>query len=301
MPGTYFGPFNEQFSTYANGGNINLGLKPLGHRLILPDGRIYRFALNDGTAEVAGNLYQSVAPVADHTNVTADAARAINAVIISGTLGATSALADIYAEGSVHINDAVGEGYFYRIRQAKTAGLAHALAAASAVLTVNLVAGERVQVALTTASEITFTRNRFHQTLIHPAPPTARLAGVSPGVAAADRFYWSQVMGEAAVLAQQTLLAGLPVQAGITVDGSVENAKRRVRSGSTAVTGITDSGALLEDQDGSEVNIRAIGNTIDTTYDISGPILVNAPLVGMCIVANASSEYGLIDLTYLGT
>ena len=300
MPGTYFGPYNEQFSTYANGGNANLGLKPLGHRLILPDGRVYRFALNDGTVEVAGNLYQSVAPVANHTNVTADAARAINAVIISGTLGGTSASADIYAEGNVHTNDAAAEGYFYRIRRAKTAGAAHALAAASAVLTVNLVAGERVQVALTTSSEITFSRNRFHQVLITAAPPTSQLAGVSPGVAAADRFYWSQVAGEAAVLAQGTLLAGLPVQAGITVAGSVENYKRRVRSGSTAVTGITDSGALLEDQDGAEVNVRVIGNTVDTTYDISGPIAVNAPLVGMCIKANASSEYALIDLTYLG-
>ena len=80
----------------------------------------------------------------------------------------------------------------------------------------------------------------------------------------------------------------------------MENAKRRVRSGTTAVTGITDSGALLTDQDGAEVNIRAIGNTVSTTYDISAGIAYNAPLVGMCIKANASSEYGLIDLTYLG-
>ena len=302
MPGTYYGRIHgENNSTYANAGNANLGRFPLGHRLVLPDGRVYRFALNDGTVEVAGNLYQSVAPVADHTNVTADAARAIGVGIISATLGATSAAADIYAEGLVHTNDAAGEAYVHRIRRANTAGAAHALAAASGILTVNLEAGETVQVALTTASEVSFTRNRFHAVLITAAPPTSQLAGVSPGVAAADRYYWSQVAGEAAVLAQGTLLAGLPVQAGITVAGSVENAKRRVRTGSTAVTGITDSGALLEDQDGAEVNIRAIGNTIDTTYDISGPIAVNSPLVGMCIKANASSEYGLIDLTYLGT
>lgn len=301
MPRVLFGPHDENNQNYANSGNANLGRWELGSRLILPDGRVYRFALNDGTVEVAGNLYQSVAPVAAHTNVTADAARLIDAVAISGTLGGTSASADIYAEGIVHINDATGEGYSYRIRRANTAGAAHAAAVATTgILAVNLVAGEMVQVALTTSSEITFTRNRFHAVLIHDSPPTAQLAGVSPGVAAADRFYWSQVAGEAAVLAQGTLLAGLPVQAGITVDGSVETYKRRVRSGSTAVTGITDSGALLEDQDGNEVNVRVIGNTVDTTYDITGPILVNAPLVGNCIKANASSEYGLIDLTYLG-
>lgn len=301
MPGTFFGPFGENNSTYANAGNANLGRFPLGHRLVLPDGRVYRFALNDGTVEVAGNLYQNVAPVAAHTNVTADAARAIGAVVVSATLGATSASADIYAEGAVHTNDAVGEGYFYRIRRANSAAAAHALAAASAVLTVNLVAGETVQVALTTLSEVSFSRNRFHAVLIHPSPPTAQLAGVSPGVAAADRFYWSQVMGEAAVLADGTLLAGLPVQASITTDGAVENMKRRVRSGATAVTGITDAGALLTDQDGAEVNVRAISSTVSTTYDISAGIAYNAPLVGMCVKANASTEYGLIDLTYLGS
>ena len=300
MPSTFFGPFGEHNSTYANSGNANLGRFPLGHRLIMPDGRVYRFGLNDGTAEVAGRLYQSVAPVANHINVTADAVRAIGAAVISGTLGATSASADIYAEGLVHINDAVGEGYAYRIRRAMTAGNAHALAAGSAVLTVNLEPGDTVQVALDTTSEITFSRNRFHAVLIHPSPPTAQLSGVAPGVAAADRYAWYQVFGEAAVLADGTVLAGLPVQASITTDGAVENAKRRVRTGSTATTGTSDAGALLEDQDGAEVNVRAMFTTIDTTYDISGPILVNAPLVGMCIKANATSEEALIDLTYLG-
>lgn len=299
MPGTFFGPYDERNQDYANAGNANYGRFPLGHRLILPDGRTYRFALNDGTAEVAASLYQSVASVANHVNVTADVARAIDATVVSATLGATSAAIDIYAEGLVHTNDAVGEGYAYRIRRASAAGNAHAAASASAVLTVNLDANELVQVALTTASEVSFSRNRYHAILIHPSPPTAVLAGVSPGVAAANRFYWSQVKGEAAVLADGTLLAGLPVMASITTDGAVENYKRRVRTGATATTGITDAGALLTDQDGSEVNVRPISTTVSTNYDITGGISINAPLVGMCIKANASTEQGLIDLVYL--
>lgn len=299
MPGTFFGPYDERNQDYANAGNANYGRFPLGHRLILPDGRTYRFALNDGTAEVAASLYQSVASVANHVNVTADVARAIDATVVSATLGATSAAIDIYAEGLVHTNDAVGEGYAYRIRRASAAGNAHAAASASAVLTVNLDANELVQVALTTASEVSFSRNRYHAILIHPSPPTAVLAGVSPGVAAANRFYWSQVKGEAAVLADGTLLAGLPVMASITTDGAVENYKRRVRTGATATTGITDAGALLTDQDGAEVNVRPISTTVSTNYDITGGISVNAPLVGMCIKANASTEQALIDLMYL--
>lgn len=299
MPGTFFGPYGENNSTYANAGNANLGRWPLGHYLVLPDGRKYRFALNDGTAEVAGRLYQSVAPVGNHTNVAADVARAVGATAISATLGATAAGVDIYAEGIVHTNDAAGEGYSHRIRRAKTAGHAHASAATSSVLTVNLEPGETVQVALTTASEMSFTRNRFHQVLIHPSPPTAGLAGVSPGVAAADRFYWSQVSGYAAVLADGTLLAGLPVQASISVDGSVENRKRRVRTGGTVTVASPTVGVgQLTDQDGAVVSqmLSDISTSVATTIDISGGIAVNAPYVGICIKANADTEEGLIDL-----
>ena len=76
MPNTYYGPHAEKYSDYANAGNANLGRWPLGHILILPDHREYRFTLNDGTVEVAGNLYQSVAPVTGHTNIAADTPRA---------------------------------------------------------------------------------------------------------------------------------------------------------------------------------------------------------------------------------
>src|SRR3990167_10853501 len=98
MPRTYFGPYNVKDETYAHAGNANLGRFPLGHNLILPDGREYKFTLNDGTAEIAGNLYQSVAAVANHTNVAVNAVRAIGATAISATLGATAAAVDIYAE-----------------------------------------------------------------------------------------------------------------------------------------------------------------------------------------------------------
>lgn len=302
MPRVYYAPYGEQNSTYANGGNANLGTRPLGMVMVLPDERKYRFALNDGTAEVAGNLYQSVAPVTGHTNIAADVARAVGATAISATLNGTAPGADIYAEGLVHTNDAAGEGYSHRIRRAMTVGAAHASAGSADVLTVNLEAGESVQVALTTASEVTFTRNRYHAVLIHPSPPTAGLAGVSPGVAAANRFYWSQVKGYAAVLADGTLLAGLPVMASITTDGSVENLKRRARSGGTTVAGVvptTMSYLRLVDQDGTTTDFlvpATVSTAATANYDITGPIAANGPAVGLCIKANATAEYALIDL-----
>lgn len=304
MPRTYFGPHNENYSTYANDSSIaNRGRFPLGERLILPDGRVYRFGLNDGTAEVAGRLYQSVAAVGDHTNVAADVARAIGAVAISATLGATLAAIDIYAEGVVHINDAgastTQEGYTQRIRRVAAAGSAHAAVAASGVITVNLVAGESVQVALTTAAEMSFSRNRFHQMLITATPPTSELAGVSPGVAAADRWYWSQVHGEAAVLGDGTLYAGREVQASIATAGAVESRKTRVRTSATAAADVT-AFVLLVDSAGTNTTLAVGTVAAGTTVDITAGIAYNAPIVGMCIKANASTEESLIDLIYLG-
>ena len=208
MPGTFFGPYGENFSDYATPSGGNAGRFPAGHTLILPDDRTYRFTENDGTAEVAGYLYQSALPVAHATNQAADTARAAGATVISATLGATAASVDEYAEGYVHTNDAAGEGYAHRIRRAIASGDGHAAADASAVLTVNLEAGESVQVALTTSSEVTFSHNRFRVVLVHDSPPTAALVGVSPGVAAANRWYWSQTNGPAAVFTNGTLVIG---------------------------------------------------------------------------------------------
>lgn len=299
MPGTYFGPYGENNSTYSNGNNANIGVWPLGHRLIIPDGRVYRFTLNDGTTEVAGRLYQSIAPVANHTNQTADVTRAAGATTVSATLGSTCAPVDIYAEGTVHSNNDAGEGYTYRIRRAFTIGHAHADAERDAVLTVELAPSETVQVELGTGSDVTFTRNRFHQVLIHPSPPTSVLAGVSPGVCVADDFYWSQVHGECAVLAQGVLLAAREVQASTTTNGAVESYKRRYTMGGTAGAD-TGSGAVALDSSGSETKVRFPGGVTSTTYDLTGPIANRGPKIGVCVKANANGEMALIDLLYMG-
>ena len=303
MPRVAYAPYDERNQTYANAGNANLGRWPLGTRLILPDEREYRFVLNDGTVEIAGNLYQAVAAVADHLNRPVDVARAIDAVLLSATLTGTAAAVDIYAEGMAHSNDAVGEAYAYRIRRANTVGAAHAAAVASGVLTVNLDANEMLQVALDTTSEVTFTRNRYHQVLITAAPPTGLISGVSPGVAALDRYYWSQTKGYAAVLANRTLLAGLPVQPDIGVAGSVETVKRRARSGGTTIAVPTTAAiraAAILNQDGTTTDLwqlASVSTMVTAEFDISGPIAINSPPVGMCVKANASTEFALIDLS----
>lgn len=221
MPGTFFGPAGEHFDDYASPSGGNAGRFPAGHTLITPDKRTFRFTENDGTAEVAGDLYQSALPIANATEQVVDVATAIGATALSATLGATAAAVDLYAEGTVHSNKTTGLGYGFRIRRAVATGDGHAAVLASGVITVNLEPGETLQVALTTSSELTFTQNRHRVVLIHDSPPTASLAGVSPAVAAADRWYWSQTEGDAAVLTSGTLVIGDLCVPSATVDGAV--------------------------------------------------------------------------------
>lgn len=301
MPGTFFGPYSAKDENFANAGNANLGRFPLGHTLITPDAREYRFTLNDGTVEIAGNLYSSVVSLANHRDATADVARAVGATVISATLGATLAEIDIYTEGVVHTNNDAGEAYAFRIKRAFTAGEAHALAASSAVLTVNLDADESVQVALTTASEVSFTRNRYHQILLAPAPPTSSVGGVSPGVAAAGRFYWSQVKGYAAVLTEGTILEGNSVMPSINTTGAVENRKRQVRSTGTTIRVLTSHYVhTLEDQDGTATAFYVFTTaTVTAAFDITSGIADNAPVIGMCVQPNSTAQQALIDLNII--
>ncbi len=299
MPRTFYGPFSEKDNNYAAGNNANVGRFPMGTWLVLPDERAYRFALNDGTVEVAGNLYQSEAPVGNYTDLVVDTARAIGATQISATDGGTGPAIDLFAEGTVHVNDATGQGYAARIARANAAGQAHAAAASGTVITVNLAADESVQVALEqTTSQVTFTPNRYARIIIHPAPPTAAIAGVSPGTCAADRYYWSQTKGYAAVLATGTLLAGLPVQADITTNGSVESSKRRMRTGGTTYSILTTAVTLrFLDQDGSTTLFGAVGlASTASTVEVGGGIAYNAPYVGECVNPNATTEFALVDL-----
>ena len=305
MPQVFFGPFDERNNDYAFENNANFGRFPLGHNLILPDGREYKFTLNDGTVEVAGNLYQSVAELAGHTDQLVMTAAAVGDRSLEVNLDTTIAEVDIYAEGIVHINDSqanTGEGYAYRISRAFTAEAAHASAASTANITVNLAAGETIQVALDTAAQATLTRNRYHQALIHDSPPTAQLTGVSPGVAAANRFYWSQVKGYAAVATDLTLLAGLPIMPSIAQDGQIESYKRRMRTGGatlTRPTTIVGVASKVLDQDGTTTNLEflhTVSTAVTITADVSGPAAINGPVIGQCIKSNASTEFALVDL-----
>lgn len=236
MGGIYYGRQSDQYITNTTPDGGNAGRWPLGHRLILPDGRTYAFALNDSVAEVAGSVYQSALPIANHANRSADVARAGisaggtagtpgtgGATAISATVGATTAAQDLYMEGYAHINvgASAGEGFVYKIRRALAKGDAHAAFAGSDAIQVNLADGEQIQVALVvTTSKVTYQHHRFRNVVIMATTLVSTLAGVASKAAAASVWYWSQTEGYAAVLTQGTVVVGTNVMPSTTTAGA---------------------------------------------------------------------------------
>ena len=187
---------------------------PLGTRLEFGDGRVYRYAKMGATVGVAGNLYQAKAPLANHNNRTATAAYAAGATSVALDVGATAASANDYAGGYLHWNDVAPEGHAHQIKTS-------AAAAGSDSLAVVLWETDALKAAATTSSEGTLTFNRWSAVIIHPSPPTAVLAGVTPWAVTAAHYFWMQVRGPAAVLTQGTLVIGDFCVPSATVDGAV--------------------------------------------------------------------------------
>ena len=90
-------------------------LLPLGTRIEMNDGRVFRYA-QAGAAVVVGKLYASIAPAANHTNEAVQAASAIGDKTVSVTLGATAVTAGQYVDGYLQINSAAGLGHNYKIK-----------------------------------------------------------------------------------------------------------------------------------------------------------------------------------------
>ena len=54
----------------------------------------------------------------------------------------------------------------------------------------------------------------------------------------------------------------------------------------------------MQDQDGTTTVYGVVTTTAATTVarDITGPIAANAPPIGICVKANADTEYALVQL-----
>lgn len=191
---------------------------PLGTRRELGDGRVFVYAKAGGTALAAGKLTAKNVLVTNHLNLdvaaapTADSG-AIGSFFITVTLGATAATVGEYSEGYIYHNKNGVLGQQYKIKT-------HPAADASATLKVELY--EPLRVAAADADEFTLVHHAQSAVVICPTTVVAPPTGVPQVVVTADNYFWNQVKGACAILADGTLIKGVHVRTSDGTAGSVE-------------------------------------------------------------------------------
>jgi len=187
---------------------------PLGTRAVTRDGRVFRYCQMGAADAVAGDLYQSAAPIPNHLALTAPVV-AIGATSFSCTPGATGGAANLYSEGYLQVDTTPGNGYIYKI-------LGHAAITASVAFTLNLVPEDAIQIALTASSRIGLLHNPYKNVILPPTTQTATVVGVAPCIITATQYGWLQTWGIASVLINGTPAITAPVVNSGTTTGAVD-------------------------------------------------------------------------------
>ena len=208
FPSVIFAPetSGEHFNSYTN------KRWPYGTKLILQDGREYRWSKIGATLVATGKLVQSEVPGANFDELALPAAVAANAKEFDFTNGASTIAAGDFDEGFLNIEDDAGEGHLYKIIDHDADG------AGSAAVTVFLATG--VILAMTTVTTVGIVKHPTKDVIIHPSPQTAAVVGCTTREMAANRFGWVQTKGPASVLVQGTHVIGDLVVPSATTDGA---------------------------------------------------------------------------------
>lgn len=185
---------------------------PIGTRAYDSYGDTYRFCQMGAVDSVAGSLYQSAAPIANHLALTA-AATAIGATSLTVTPGATAGAANLYAGGIVSVDTTPGNGYALRIS-------GHPAITASTAFTLQL--AEPIQVALTTSSRYGLIHNRFKNCIVCPTTVTGAIAGWAISVIPATYYGWLKTRGPVSALINGTPAVGTGVTVSATTAGAVD-------------------------------------------------------------------------------
>jgi hypothetical protein len=185
---------------------------PLGTRAITKDGRVFRYCQAGGADTVAGKVYQSAAPIANHLANTPPAV-AIGATSFTYTPGATAGAANLYAEGYLQVDTTPGEGYTYSVS-------GHDAIASSTAFTLFL--NDPIQIALTTSSRVGLVHNAYKNVIINPTTATAAVAGVAPYITTTTQYGWLQTWGPCSTLINGTPGVGIGVVISATTAGAVD-------------------------------------------------------------------------------
>lgn len=163
---------------------------PVGTKMIIEDGRAFRFTEAGGTALVVGNLNCTEAPSANYTTEVID-------TISSGTntltgVGATG------ADFAIHVGI---NGYIYTdnattlpLMRIKDNNVLSSGSTGSVFLYI------KTPTDIAAGNTVSYFKNPWRDVIISATPPVGVLTGVCKVAITADQFGWSQTLGPATVL-----------------------------------------------------------------------------------------------------
>lgn len=186
----------------------------LGQMGMTANGRCYRYA-QAGAVELApGKVVTNPAVDSNVVDVTVAAAAAIGDTQVTIDAGG-SITANAYAEGSLGISDATGEGIEYLVT-------GNSAVSGAGEITVDI--QEPVEVALVAdTSKATLIKNPWDGVIIVPATDQADFPAGVPNVTVTAAYYcWIQTKGICAVWADETFARGAPLTFGTGSAGQVE-------------------------------------------------------------------------------
>jgi len=208
--------FTQDAASFPVGVRSNSSVQELnlGTKVVVGDGREFRYVKAGATALVAGKVYDSPAQSTDNANIAVVLGTA-GATQITVTLGSTAATVNQYAGGQVIINDEDGQGFTYSIKS-------HPAADAAASLVLTLEDDEPIVTALTTSSQATLVANVYNGVIIHASTETGIPVGVAVTNITAAQYGWIQTRGPVSCLCGATTAIGQSVAASDTTAGAYE-------------------------------------------------------------------------------
>ena len=218
FPTTIFGKLKDVYKTSAT------KVLPLGTRMVLPDGRVFRYAKNDSTELAKGKLCATCSQNAgDVIDMVLDAAIPVGDVSTVGVDKVSSVdwAADDFKEGYLYVNDAAGEGQIWQVKASAACGTSSGAAA-----TITVEPESYCVTALTSsASKMGIVKNIYDDVRVKPALDGDTLLGVPVGVPivtiAASRYFWIQTWGPCPVLTVGTLRVAEQAGIGTSTSGAV--------------------------------------------------------------------------------
>lgn len=189
FPTEIHGTFGADKVTY------NAEVFPVGTKLVLPDGRAFRFG--EAVADtVAGRLYQSEATTANWNNENLTVAGAIGDITVTVDVATTPAVDDF--KGGFLVNE--------------TSGVTYAIKSNTAADPTVLTLYEPLKEAIPTADVVSLFKSPYRDVVIKVAAdataPAIGVAAMDADISVVGAFQWFQTYGLCGVLVEDTLVVG---------------------------------------------------------------------------------------------